>query len=118
MKGFKALRKAEIEEIKKGTGPHDGALLIQMEMADKGFRTLLEETGALGFAEAVKAGHEMAQHEAMPLCHELLRRLAELEALSAEARVSGFAASSDIHVEAVKGLSQFESWMQEESERR
>jgi hypothetical protein len=54
----------------------------------------------------------------MPLCHELLRRLAELEALSAEARVSGFAASSDIHVEAEKGLSQFESWMQEESERR
>ena len=118
MKGFKALREAQIEEIKKGTEPHDGALLIQMEMADKGFRALLEETGALGFAEAVKAGREMAQLETIPLCHELLRRLAELEALSAEARVSGFAASSDIHVEAEKGLSQFESWMQEESERR
>ncbi|CAA9466806.1 MAG: hypothetical protein AVDCRST_MAG58-3582 [uncultured Rubrobacteraceae bacterium] len=118
MKGFKALREAQIEEIKKGTGPHDGTLLIQMEMADKGFRALLEETGALGFAEAVKAGREMAQLETIPLCHELLRRLAELEALSAEARVSGFAASSDIHVEAEKGLSQFESWMQEESERR
>jgi transcriptional regulator with XRE-family HTH domain len=118
MKGFKALREAQIEELKKGTGPHDGALLIQMEMADKGFRALLEETGALAFAEAVKAGRELAQPEAQPLCHELLRRLAELEALSAEARVSGFAASSDIHEEAVKGVSQFESWMQEESERR
>ena len=118
MKGFKALREAQIDEIKQGTGPHDGPLLIQMEMADKGFRALLEETGALGFAEAVKAGREMAQPEAIPLCHGLLRRLAELEALSAEARVSGFAASSDIHEEAVKGVSQFESWMQEESERR
>jgi transcriptional regulator with XRE-family HTH domain len=118
MKGFKALREAQIEEIKKGTGPHDGAILIQMEMADKGFRTLLEETGALGFAKAVKAGHEMAHPEATPLCYELLRRLDELEALSAEARVSGLAASSDIHEETVKGLSQLESWMQEGSERR
>jgi len=118
MKGFKALREAQIELIKKGTGPHDGALLIQMEMADKGFRALLEETGALGFAEAVKAGREMAPPEAIQLCYELLRRLAELEALSDEARVSGFAASSDIHEEAVKGVSRVESWMQEESERR
>jgi transcriptional regulator with XRE-family HTH domain len=118
MKGFKALREAQIEEIKKGIGPHDGALLIQMEMADKGFRTLLEEIGALGFAEAVKAGHEMAHPEAIQLCYELLRRLVELEALSDEARVSGFAASSDIHVEVVKGFSQLESWIQEESERR
>jgi transcriptional regulator with XRE-family HTH domain len=118
MKRLKELRVDEMEEIKKGTGPHDGALLFQMEMADKGFRTLLEETGALGFAKAVKAGHEMAQPEAIPLCHELLRRLAELEALSAEARVSSSAASLDIYEEAVKGVSQVESWMQEESERR
>jgi transcriptional regulator with XRE-family HTH domain len=118
MKGFRELREAQIEEIKKGTGPHDGAILIQMEMADNGFRMLLEETGALGFAKAVKAGHEMAHPEATPLCYELLRRLDELEALSAEARVSGLAASSDIHEETVKGLSKLESWMQEGSERR
>jgi transcriptional regulator with XRE-family HTH domain len=117
MKGLKELREAEMEEIKKGMGPHDVALLFQMEMADKGFRALLEETGALDFAEAVKAGREMAQPEAIPLCHELLRRLAELEALSAEARVSGLAAYSNIHEEAVKGVSRVESWMQEESER-
>jgi transcriptional regulator with XRE-family HTH domain len=117
MKGLKELREAQIEEIKKGTGPHDGALLFEMEMADKGFRALLEETGALDFAETVKAGREMAQPEAIPLCHELLRRLADLEALSAEARVSGSASSSDIHEEAVKGVSRVESWMQEESER-
>jgi transcriptional regulator with XRE-family HTH domain len=118
MKGFRALREAQIEEIKKGTGPHDSALLIQMEMADKGFRTLLEETGALDFAEAVKAGREMAQPEAIPLCHELLRRLAELGALSSEARVSGLAASSDIHEEAEKGISRVESYLQEEPKRR
>ncbi len=117
MKGLKELREAQIEEIKKGTGPHDGALLIQMEMADKGFRTLLEETGALGFAEAVKARHEMAHPEAIPLCHELLRRLAELEALSAEARVSSSVASSDIHEEAEKGFSQAESWVSGEGGR-
>ena len=118
MKGLKELRENQMEEIKKGTGPHEGALLFQMEMADKGFRTSLEETGALGFAEAVKAGREMAQPEAIPLCHELLRRLAELEALSAEARVSSSVASADIYVEAVKGISQVESYIQEESERR
>jgi len=118
MKKLKELREAQMEEIKKGTGPHDGALLFQMEMADKGFRALLEETGALGFAVAVKAGHEMAHPAAVPLCYELLRRLADLEGLTAEARVSGLAASSDIHEEAVKGVSQAESWVQEESERR
>jgi transcriptional regulator with XRE-family HTH domain len=118
MKRRKKLRKAQMEEIKKGTGAHDGDLLLEMEMADKGFRALLEEEGALGFAEEVKAGRKMAHPEAIPLCYELLRRLAELEALSDEARVSGFAASSDIHVEAVKGVSKVESWMQGESERR
>ena len=118
MKGLKDRRRAQMEEIKKGTEPHEGALLFEMEMADKGFRAHLEEEGVLGFAEEVKAGREMAHPEAIPLCHELLRRLDELEALSAEARVSGFAASSDIHEEAVKGVSRLESWKQEESERR
>jgi transcriptional regulator with XRE-family HTH domain len=117
MKGFKELREAQIEEIKTGTEPHERALLIQMEMADKGFRALLEGEGALGFAEAVKARHEMAHPEVLPLCHELLRRFEELEKLSDEARVSGFAASSDIHEEAVKGVSRLESWKQEGSER-
>jgi len=117
MKGLKDLRKAQMQEIKKGTEPHEGALLFEMEMADKGFRALLEEEGALGFAQEVKAGREMAQPEAIPLCHELLRRLAELENLTDEARVSGFASSSDIHVEAQKGVSRLESWKQEESER-
>ena len=107
-----------MEEIRKGTGPHEGALLFQMEMADKGFRALLEETGALGFAEAVKAGREMAHPAALPLCYELLRRLDELKALSTEARISSSVASSDIYEEAVKGVSQVESYIQKESERR
>ena len=117
MKRRKKLRKAQMEEIKKGTEPHEGALLLEMEMADKGFRALLEEEGALGFAEEVKAGREMAHPEAIPLCYELVRRLDELESLTDEARVSGFAASSDIHEEAEKGFSRLESWKQEESER-
>ena len=117
MKRRKELREAQIEEIKKGTGPHDSALLFEMEMADKGFRTVLEEDGALDFAEAVKADREMAHPEVIPLCHELLRRLVELEALRGEARVSGLAASSDIHEEAVKGVSRVESWIRGESER-
>jgi transcriptional regulator with XRE-family HTH domain len=118
MKRLKELREAEMEEIRKGTGPHEGALLFQMEMADKGFRALLEETGALGFAEAVKAGREMAHPAALPLCYELLRRLDELKALSTEARISSSVASSDIYEEAVKGVSQVESYIQKESERR
>src|SRR3712207_9333277 len=36
IKGLKELRETQMEEIKKGTGPHGGALLLQMEMADKG----------------------------------------------------------------------------------
>jgi hypothetical protein len=118
IKGLKELRETQMEEIKKGTGPHDGALLLQMEMADKGFRTLLEELGVLDFAEAVKAGREMAQPEARPLCHELLRRFADLEALTAEAHALSSVASSEIYEEAVKGTSKLENWVQEESERR
>jgi transcriptional regulator with XRE-family HTH domain len=118
IKRLKELRETQMEEIKKGTGPHDGALLLQMEMSDKGFRTLLEELGVLDFAEAVKAGREMAQPEAIPLCHELLRRLAFLEALTAEAHALSSVASSEIYEEAVKGASKLESWVQKESERR
>jgi hypothetical protein len=118
IKRLKEVREDDIEKIKKGIGVHDGGLLFQMEMADKGYRMYLKETGALDFAEAVKAGHKMAQLEALPLCHELLRRLADLEALTAQASVSNVAASSDIHEEAVKGVSRIESSLQEESERR
>jgi transcriptional regulator with XRE-family HTH domain len=117
MKRLKELRTADTEEIKKGFGPRN-ALVFQMEMADKGLRALLEEMGVLGFAEAVRAGRVMAEPAAIPLCHELSRRLQELEALSAEARVSSVVASSDIREEAVKGAAQAESWAQEESERR
>jgi transcriptional regulator with XRE-family HTH domain len=114
MKKLKELREAELEEIGKGKGIGlREALPIQMELADKGLRDLMEEVGVLDFAEAVKAGRQMAEPEAIPLCYELLRRLAELEALSAEARVASGVASSGIYVEGVKGASEMERQLQE-----
>src|SRR5215208_271186 len=110
MKGLKELREAEMDELGKGVGLRD-ALLNQMDMADKGLHDLLEELGVLDFAEAVRAGREMTEPEAIPLCHELLRRLAELEALSAEARVASGVAEAGIKVEGVKGMSEIERQM-------
>src|SRR5829696_7365578 len=96
MKKLKELREAELEEIGKGKGIGlRDALPIQMELADEGLRGHLKELGVLDFAEAVKAGREMANPEAIPLCHELLRRLADLEALSAQARAAKQDGSSE-----------------------
>jgi transcriptional regulator with XRE-family HTH domain len=114
MKGLKELREAEMEEIEKGVGLSK-ALLNQMVMADKGLRDLLEELGVLDFAEAVRAGREMAQPEAIPLCHELLRRLAELEALSAEAQVASGVAEADIYIAGIKTASGAESFLAEQT---
>jgi transcriptional regulator with XRE-family HTH domain len=112
MKGLKELREAEMEDLGKGVGLRD-ALLNQMDLADKGLYDLMKELGVLDFAEAVKAGREMAEPEAIPLCHELLRRLRELEELSAEARVASGVADASAHVEGVKGISEIERQMQE-----
>jgi transcriptional regulator with XRE-family HTH domain len=111
IKGFKELREAQMEDIERGV--ESRALVIQMELADKGLRDLLKELGTLDFVEAVTAGREMADPKAIPLSHELLRRLTELEALSAEARASSEVVSSDIYVEGVKGTAEFERRMQE-----
>jgi transcriptional regulator with XRE-family HTH domain len=111
MKEFKDLREAQMEDIERGV--ESRALVIQMELADKGLRDLLKELGTLDFVEAVTAGRQMADPKAIPLSHELLRRLAELEALSAEARASSAVVSSDICVESVKGTSEIERRMQE-----
>jgi transcriptional regulator with XRE-family HTH domain len=112
MKELKELREAEMEDLGKGVGLRN-ALLNQMDLADKGLHDLMEELGVLDFAEAVRAGREMAEPEAIPLCHELLRRLAELEALSAEARVASGVAEAGIKVEGVKGMSEIERQMQQ-----
>ena len=114
MKKLKELREAEMEDLGKGIGLR-GALLNQMDLADKGLRDLLEELGVLDFAEAVRAGRQMAAPEAIPLCHELLRRLEELERLSAEARVASGVAEADIHVESIKGSSRLEAWAAEQT---
>jgi transcriptional regulator with XRE-family HTH domain len=114
MKELKELREAEMEELGKGVGLRD-ALLNQMDMADKGLHDLLEELGVLDFAEAVRAGRQMAEPEAIPLCHELLRRLAELKALSAEARVASGVAEAGIYEAKIKGVSRFESWLAEQT---
>jgi hypothetical protein len=114
MKELKELREAQMEDLGKGVGLR-GALLNQMYLADKGLHDLMEELGVLAFAEAVRAGREMAAPEAIPLCHELLRRLRELEELSAEARVASGVADADIQVESIKGSSRLEAWAAEQT---
>jgi transcriptional regulator with XRE-family HTH domain len=112
MKELKELREAELEEIKARMGIGlRRALTIQMQLADAGLRSLLDELGVLDFAEAVKANRKMADLEVIPLCHELLRRLGELEALSAEAEATRGVTAADIHVEGKKGPSEVEAWM-------
>jgi transcriptional regulator with XRE-family HTH domain len=117
MKQLKELREAEMEDIESGVGPSD-ARVFQMQLADKGLRDLLNELGALGFAEAVTAGREMAEPWSIPLCHELLRHLRDLEALTAQATASRgaveadfYVEEADIHVEKVKGMSKMETYL-------
>jgi transcriptional regulator with XRE-family HTH domain len=112
MKELKELREAELEEIgiRRGIGLRN-ALPTQMELADEGLRGLLKVLGVLDFAEAVRAGREMADPEAIPLCHELLRRLDELERLSAQARAASGVARAGIYIEDVKGPSAVPAWM-------
>jgi transcriptional regulator with XRE-family HTH domain len=114
MKELKELREAEMEELGKGVGL-PSALLVQMALADKGLRGSLGELGVLDFAEAVRAGREMAEPEAIPLCHELLRRLAELEALSAEAEAASGVAEANIWVAGIKTASGAESFLAEQT---
>jgi len=114
MKELKELREAEMEELGKGVGLSD-ALLNQMDMADIGLRDSLTKLGVLDFAEAVRAGRQMAEPAAIPLCHELLRRLAQLEALSAEARVSSGVAKANIWVAGIKTASGAESFLAEQT---
>jgi transcriptional regulator with XRE-family HTH domain len=121
--------KADVDRIKRLKGQHaddlekihrrvlDADAVLRMETVDKGVRATLEERGVLGFAEAVKARREFAQREAIGLCHELLRELANLEALTDQARAESAMASSDIHEEAEKGISQAESWVSGEGGR-
>jgi transcriptional regulator with XRE-family HTH domain len=113
IKGLKKLRKAEMEELEKGVGLEE-ALLDQMELADKGLHDSLAELGVLGFAEAVRDGREQAEPEARPLCLELLRRLEDLEKLSAEARASSAVANANIGVAREKMTSGAESFLAEQ----
>jgi transcriptional regulator with XRE-family HTH domain len=112
MKELKELREAELEEIgiRRGIGLRN-ALPTQMELADKGLRDFLDEEGVLDFAEAVTAARVMADPEAIPLCHDLLRRLDDLEALSAQARAASGVARAGIHIEDKKGPSVVPAWM-------
>jgi transcriptional regulator with XRE-family HTH domain len=114
MTELKKLREAEMKDLGKGVGLRD-ALLNQMDLADKGLHDLMKELGVLDFAKAVRAGREMAEPEAIPLCHELLRRLEELEKVSAEARVASGVAEAGISVEGVKGPAEVEAWMHKQS---
>jgi transcriptional regulator with XRE-family HTH domain len=114
MKELKKLREAEMEELGKGVGLSD-ALLNQMDLADIGLRDSLKVLGVLDFAEAVRAGRQMAEPEAIPLCHELLRRLEDLEKLSAEARVSSGVAEANIWVAGIKTASGAESFLTEQT---
>jgi len=114
MKELKELREAEMEELGKGVDLPRGRL-VQMALADKGLHDLLEELGVLDFAEAVKAGREMAEPAAIPLCHELLRRLDELKRLSAEAEAASGVAKGNLWVAGIKTASGAESFLAEQT---
>jgi transcriptional regulator with XRE-family HTH domain len=106
--------KSDLEKIRRGE--LDADAVLRMEAVDAGVRAGLEKRGVLAFAEAVKAGREFAHPEAVGLSHELLRELANLGALTDQARAESAMVSSDIHEEAEKGASQAESWVSERHE--
>jgi putative transcriptional regulator len=107
IKRLKRQHISDLEQIRRGELDDDAVL--RMEMVDKGIHADLNERGVLDFAEAVRAGREFAQPEAIPLCHELLRKLANLKALTDEARATCAMVSSDIHEEVEKGASRIEA---------
>jgi len=106
IKLLKGQHESDLGEISRGALDYDAVL--RMEAVDKGVRAGLQERGVLAFAEAVRGGREFAQSEAIPLCHELLRELAALESLTAEARAVSAMLTSDIHEEAEEAA---ESWV-------
>ena len=116
MKSLKEERAAEMTEVSSGATHPGDTWLFRMEAEDSYLRELLEEAGALGFAEEVKACRELADPAVASLCHELLRHLAELASLTEEARALSAAADSGVHVEVEKGVPKLES-LAKESER-
>ena len=117
-KKLKEEREREMQEVVSGAVHPRDTWIFTMEAQDSYLRRLLELQGVQGFVEAVKEGREFAEPEAVSHSHKLLRHLAYLEALTAEARTLRGKVSSEVHEEAVKGTSRLESLAQEESERR
>jgi transcriptional regulator with XRE-family HTH domain len=100
IKRTKRHHESQLEEIRQDQLDYHAVVL--MELINKGLRTALNEHGVLDFAEAVRAHRELAEPEAIPLCHELLRELRNLEELTDEARATAAMRSSDIHEEVEK----------------
>jgi transcriptional regulator with XRE-family HTH domain len=99
----KQLKKDEesyLERIRQGQLGYRDAVIL--DLANRGARADLSERGILEFAEAVRAGREFAEFEAIPLCHELLRELRNLEELADEARATAALRSSEIREEVKK----------------
>jgi transcriptional regulator with XRE-family HTH domain len=117
IKRLKRYHESDLEKILQGQLDYDGVL--RMEMVNKGVRCSLNEHGILDFAEAVRADRELAETEAAPLCHALLRELRYLEGLTDEARTTAAMRSSDIREEVEKDVWQLSerSWVVGERER-
>jgi transcriptional regulator with XRE-family HTH domain len=112
MSRLKDQRAAEVEEAEQSADqriPPQDTWIFQMEGADKLLRERLEISGTLGFAEAVREGRMMADLKARPLCIKLLSLLAELEALTAQAKALSVSVHSDIHDKVIKESSRLES---------
>jgi transcriptional regulator with XRE-family HTH domain len=106
IKRLKRQHESTLEKIRQGQLDYNTVLL--MSVVNKGVRAGMNESGCLDFAKAVVAGREFAEPEAAPLCHALLRELANLESLTAEARTTAAMRSSDIREEIEKDAWQ---WM-------
>jgi transcriptional regulator with XRE-family HTH domain len=108
---LKEQREAEMEEIRQGATP-PFAWIFHLEAADSYLRKIYEEAGILGFVEEVAAGRMMASFEGQRLCHQFSRQFSDFQKLTDEARILDFEKHSDTYVEAVKGTSELERWMQ------
>jgi transcriptional regulator with XRE-family HTH domain len=103
IKHLKKGEESQLERIRQGQ--LDYRAVLMMRLANKALRTFLNEEGILQFAEAVRAGRELAEigeNKAQPLCRALLRELRYLEELVDEAHDEAILRSSDIHEEVEK----------------
>jgi transcriptional regulator with XRE-family HTH domain len=117
IKRLKEQREAEIEEVKQGAMPR---VLwdFHLEADNEYLKTIHQAAGISDFVEEVTAGRRMTEWSVQRLCHEFSRHLSDFLKLADEAKALDHERQSDTYVEAVKGTSAVERYLQDEAQKQ